>query len=126
MTFDNPYVGKTVKLTEKKVLEKDIEAPAVAYAKRTGGMADKFTSPSKRSVPDRLMTSNEGFVYFIEFKAPGKRATAKQLLDHQKRRELGCVVYVIDDIDEAKAVIDYHNNGFLFHMPGLQGFCYGR
>jgi len=89
-------------------------------------MADKFTSPSKRSVPDRLMTSSEGFVYFIEFKRPGARATAKQLLDHAGRRSLGCVVYVIDSLDDAKEVIDWHNEGNADHMPGLQDFCYGR
>lgn len=38
------------------VLEKTIEAALVKRVKALGGMAEKFTSPAKRSVPDRLVT----------------------------------------------------------------------
>ena len=36
------------------VLEKTIEAALAKRVKALGGMAEKFTSPSKRSVPDRI------------------------------------------------------------------------
>jgi hypothetical protein len=37
------------------MLEKDIEAHLVARVKAKGGIAYKFTSPQRRSVPDRLV-----------------------------------------------------------------------
>jgi hypothetical protein len=40
-----------------------------------------------------------GVVEFVELKAPGKKPTAKQELDHQRRRAVGCVVRVIDSLE---------------------------
>lgn len=78
------------------MLERDIEQYLVRRIKRLGGMAEKFTSPGRRSVPDRLVTLPGGRVVFIELKAPGKKPTENQLRDHQRRRDLGCEVMVID------------------------------
>lgn len=36
------------------MLEKTIEAAHVAHVKKAGGLSLKFTSPQRRSVPDRL------------------------------------------------------------------------
>lgn len=82
------------------MLEKTIEAALVKRVKALGGMCEKFTSPSKRSVPDRLVTLPGGRVIFVELKAPGKKPTAKQEFDHQRRRDLGCDVRVIDDMGQ--------------------------
>lgn len=78
------------------MLERNIEQYLVRRIKRLGGMAEKFTSPGRRSVPDRLVTLPGGRVVFIELKAPGKNPTENQLRDHQRRRDLGCEVMVID------------------------------
>lgn len=78
------------------MLERDIEQYLVRRIKRLGGMAEKFTSPGRRSVPDRLVTLPGGRVVFIELKAPGKNPTENQLRDHHRRRDLGCEVMVID------------------------------
>ena len=88
------------------MLEKDVEDPVCRYARKFGVMAEKFTSPAKRSVPDRLMTFPRDHIVFIEFKAPGKKATDKQQRDHDRRRALGCTVYVCDDIEQGKQIID--------------------
>ncbi len=96
------------KNTPKKLLEKPIEDNVCRYARSLGVMSEKFTSPSKRSVPDRLVTFPRGNIIFIEFKATGKVATPKQLRDHERRRALGCTVYVCDDIKEGRAIIDKH------------------
>lgn len=82
------------------MLEKTIEAALVKRVKALGGMAEKFTSPSKRSVPDRLVTLPGGRMIFVEVKAPGKKPTAKQEFDHQQRRNLGCDVRVIDSMEQ--------------------------
>lgn len=86
------------------MLEKEIEQHLVRRIKRLGGMAEKFTSPGRRSVPDRLVTLPGGHIVFVELKAPGKKPTENQLRDHQRRRDLGCEVLVIDSkegVDDA-------------------------
>jgi len=85
------------------MLEKTIEAALVRRVKSLGGMAEKFTSPSKRSVPDRIVTLPDGRIIFVELKAPGRKPTEKQALDHARRRKLGCDVRVIDSMDTVHA-----------------------
>jgi len=104
----NPLIpDKPIALTrDKPMLEKDVEGNNRTYAKKKGVMFEKFTSPAKRSVPDDILTFPNGLIAFIEYKAPGKRATPKQWLDHQKRRAMGCLVYVVDDPDVGRRVID--------------------
>lgn len=78
-------------------LERDIEKLLVARVKALGGTAEKFTSPGRRSVPDRLVILPPGRVIFVELKSPGKKPTPAQLRDHERRRALGCDVRVIDN-----------------------------
>jgi hypothetical protein len=85
------------------VLERDVERALVARVKSLGGIAEKFTSPSKRSVPDRLVTLPGGVIIFVELKAPGKKPTPKQYADHHRRRALGCDVRVIENLEGAHA-----------------------
>lgn len=85
------------------MLEKTIEAALVARVKSLGGMCEKFTSPGRRSVPDRIVTLPGGRIVFVECKAPGKRPTDLQERDHARRRELGCEVSVIDSVEDARA-----------------------
>jgi len=85
------------------MLEKTIEAALVKRVRALGGMAEKFTSPNKRSVPDRIVTLPNGRIIFVELKAPKKKPTAKQALDHDRRRALGCDVRVIDNMEDVHA-----------------------
>lgn len=85
------------------MLEKDIEAALVRRVKALGGLCEKFTSPGRRSVPDRIVTLPKGRVIFVELKAPGKKPSELQERDHQRRRELGCDVRVIDTMEAANA-----------------------
>jgi len=84
------------------MLEKQIEQVLVKRVKDLGGMCEKFTSPGKRSVPDRLVTLQGGRIIFVECKAPGKEPTLAQQYDHERRRLLGCDVRVIDNIEDAR------------------------
>ena len=85
------------------MLEKVIEAALVKRVKALGGMAEKFTSPNKRSVPDRIVTLPGGVIIFVELKAPGKLPKELQQRDHDIRRALGCDVRVIDRIEGCNA-----------------------
>ena len=84
-------------------LEKDIEAALVKRVKSLGGTAEKFTSPNRRSVPDRLVTLPGGVIVFVEVKRPGGKPTEAQARDHQRRRDLGCRVVVIDNVRDAQS-----------------------
>ena len=76
--------------------ERDIEQALIKRIKLLGGLCEKFVSPSKVGVPDRLICLPGGKVIFCELKAPGEKPTVKQLRDHAKRRALGFTVLVID------------------------------
>jgi len=84
-------------------LEKDVEAALVRRVKALGGLCEKFTSPGRRSVPDRIITMPNGQIIFVELKAPNKKPTDAQLKDHERRRALGCDVRVIDNKEDARA-----------------------
>jgi hypothetical protein len=81
------------------MLERDIEQALVKRVKDLGGKCEKFTSPGRRSVPDRIVTLPGNIIIFVELKAPGKKPTAKQLKDHKERSALGCDVRVIDSLE---------------------------
>ena len=82
------------------MLECDIESALVKRVKELNGLCEKFTSPGRRSVPDRIVTLPGNVVIFVEVKAPGKKPTKLQLRDHQRRRALGCDVRVIDSLEQ--------------------------
>lgn len=88
------------------MLEKTIEKYLVDECKKMGASCDKFTSPQRRSVPDRLICW-KGSAYFVELKATDKKATPNQLRDHEKRRALGMPVLVIN----SKEQVDTFLNG---------------
>ena len=108
LTNDDPMLQLDTKAATapKKLLEKDIEIAVCRYALSRGLKAEKFTTPGRRSVPDRIFSCVNGFVFFIEFKAPGAMATRKQKIDHEDRVRRGFRVFVVDDIDEGRKIID--------------------
>lgn len=88
-------------------LEKYIEGKVCDHAKKLGCLVYKFTSPSRRSVPDRLfiMPGGKG-IFFIEFKRRGCKPTPAQDVEIEKIRKQGTVVRVVDNVDEGKLVIE--------------------
>ena len=85
------------------MLEKDIESALCARVKSLGGLCEKFVSPGRRSVPDRIVILPGGAIVFVEVKAPGKKPTDLQERDHARRKALGCRVVVIDSMESANA-----------------------
>ena len=88
-------------------LEKDIEKHVCYYAKSRNVLAYKFTSPTRRSVPDRLfILPGARGCFFVEFKRLGQRPTAAQEVEIAKIRAQGVSVFVIDNVADGKRVID--------------------
>ena len=90
--------------------EKQIESRLVKGVEKLGGTAEKFTSPARRNVPDRLVTMPKkwhvltGFddvrgaaqISFVECKKEGEKPTHAQRRDHIRRIRMGCKVFVVD------------------------------
>lgn len=89
------------------MLESTLEKRLCRRVAALGGMAEKFTSPGRRSVPDRLVTLPGGITIYVEMKAPGKKPTPLQLKDHERRRALGCDVRVIDSVEAVDAFPEF-------------------
>lgn len=87
------------------MLERNIEAYLVKRCKEIGALCDKFCSPQRRSVPDRLITFG-GRVLFVELKATGARPTPAQVRDHERRRYEGATVVIIDSRTGVDALVD--------------------
>lgn len=88
------------------VREKDVEHTLVTEAKKHGGMAPKFVSPGTVGMPDRIVLLPEGRMGFVELKAPGKKVRAVQQKRHRDLEKLGYRVWVVDNKEGAKEVID--------------------
>ena len=86
--------------------EAKLERRLVDKVRQNGGRAYKFTSPSQRSVPDRICVLPGGKVIFVEMKAPGKKPTPKQAMEIERLRKLGAEVEVIDSKESVDAFID--------------------
>lgn len=87
-------------------LEKNIERAVCDYAKSLGVATYKFTSPARRSVPDRIFIAPGGVIYFVEFKRRGQKATGAQRIEIARLRALGCTVSVVDNVVDGKELVD--------------------
>jgi hypothetical protein len=88
------------------MLEKDIEDRVCRYARSKGMLAYKFTSPARAAVPDRLLLSPRGVIFFIEFKRTGQKATPAQQREHTLMRDHNALVFVVDNVEDGKCLID--------------------
>ena len=58
------------------MLEKEIEQQMRDLVKKRGGLFYKFVSPGNRGVPDRIVITPAGEVWFVELKQPAGRLAA--------------------------------------------------
>lgn len=93
------------------MLERDIEAYLVKRCKEIGALCDKFTSPQRRSVPDRIIVYG-GRVLFVELKATGKKPTEAQVRDHERRRAAGAEVVWLDSKEAVEHLVAQVVNGY--------------
>lgn len=100
-------------------LEKVIEKKVCDYAKSLGMLVYKFTSPARRSVPDRLFILPGGKgVFFVEFKRKGCKPTAAQMVEIEKIRGQELVVLVVDEVEKGKRQVKEIADGKWFlHDP---------
>ena len=87
------------------MLERDIERYLYEEVKKLGGIAYKFTSPGRRSVPDRICVLPGGVVCFVECKSPGKKPTPAQQREITSLTSRGHLVTYVDSKDKIDKLI---------------------
>ena len=83
--------------------ESAVESHFKKRVKERGGYAYKFVSPGHHGVPDRIAVMPDGITIWCEIKAPGETPRDDQVREHQRLRDLGHVVLVLD----TKERVDY-------------------
>lgn len=84
--------------------ESEIESKAKEYAKMRGWLVTKLMRCDVNGWPDCLFI-RRGVVIFIEFKAPGEVPEPHQAKRHREIREHGVAVFVCDDLEEARVIL---------------------
>lgn len=90
--------------------EKDVENYLVQQAKAIGALVRKVSWVGLNHCPDRLIMLPQITVW-VEVKAPGEKPRAGQQREHQRMREHGQIVYVVDcveAVDELVKVLGRH------------------
>jgi hypothetical protein len=90
-------------------LEKKIEQAVCKYGLTLGLAHRKYANPSRRGAPDQIFfrpCKPWTYVFFIEFKSRGKTPTSNQLEEQAFLRALGFQVFVIDNIEDGKRLLD--------------------
>lgn len=91
--------------------EKALEKTFSAYLNQTKKVwVIKLLSTFVKGLPDRLILCRGGYVGFAEIKTTGKKPTKIQTFIHDKLRQLGFVVFVIDDIESRDRAIRFFLN----------------
>lgn len=78
------------------MLEKRIEMYLCRQVKRLNGIPYKFTSPNRRSVPDRHCVFHYKIDVYVECKATDQTPTSSQLREIARLKERECWVVVVD------------------------------
>lgn len=90
--------------------ESDIENYLAFRVRLMGGEVRKVAWVGRRGAPDRFVMlpargRKKPRTFWVELKAPGKKATEAQAREHDRMRRYGEVVYVIDSINSVNEIL---------------------
>lgn len=97
------------------MLEKNIESRLARECRKADALCVKLADTSMAGIPDRMIISKVGLVWFVELKAPGELPRPLQLKRHQDLIMRGCRVCVISSyqqIDELMKEMQELGNAF--------------
>ncbi|NIV93779.1 VRR-NUC domain-containing protein [candidate division KSB1 bacterium] len=80
-------------------LEKEIERHFCSAIETQRGIVVKFTDPTKRGAPDRVVFIF-GVCFFVEFKSPRGKLAKHQIDYAEKLNEQGFKTFLIDSFDK--------------------------
>lgn len=70
------------------------------------GIAYKFVSPQRRSVPDRLCCLPGGYHFFVEVKSEGVAPTKGQVREIKRLQDMEHPVWVVDTKEKVDLILD--------------------
>jgi len=88
-----------------KLSESAIEKAVCRTAKNNGWWAIKMNLMGVTGFPDRMFLGAGMSMFFVEFKAPGKKPRPMQQFMIKKLTNLGFKVYVIDNIEKGNDIV---------------------
>ena len=86
--------------------ESEIERKMVRMVQQRGGLCWKFTSPGTPGVPDRIIITPDGRIYFVELKTEVGRMANIQKWRCEQLQKYRCDVRVLRGMDEVEAFIE--------------------
>lgn len=86
-------------------MEANVEGQTVFRAEEAGYFVRKVSWPGRKSAPDRVFSRADRGTVWIEFKDTGKRATLLQSREHDRMRDAGMEVYVVDTLEKALEIL---------------------
>ena len=90
------------------ISEKDLERTFSDQLNRTKKVwVIKLLSTFIKGLPDRMILCKGGYVGFAEIKTTGKKPTKIQLYIHDKLKDLGFEVFIIDDIESRDRAVSF-------------------
>lgn len=92
------------------MLEKVLETKITKKAKELGFLTYKFSSPANRGVPDKMLISPIGKIFFIEFKSTKGKLTELQKREISNLRNYQIDTYVVRDFDDGLTILDYYHH----------------
>jgi len=90
--------------------EKDIERRLAEQTRARKGMCIKLLSMHIKGLPDRMCLFPKGRIVFVELKTTGQKPKPMQLYIHERIRELGFRVEVIDTLKGVDELINEMTN----------------
>ena len=82
--------------------ESAIEARLVRRVRERGGLCYKFVSPGNRGVPDRLVITPDGRVFFVELKSQTGRLSKLQKFQMSELKARNVDVYVLYSVEHVE------------------------
>ena len=89
-----------------KESEKTIERLLVDTVHKHKGWAIKMICTVISGLPDRLVLLPGGVIFFAELKSTGEKPSPIQLIVHERLRQLGFKVYIIDSTEGVRTILD--------------------
>ncbi len=86
--------------------ERNVEEYLTRSIRELGGLCEKFVSPQKIGIPDRLITY-KGRMHVVELKRPDEFPRESQVRDHLRRLRCGIKVHIIDNREKVDFFIEY-------------------
>lgn len=86
--------------------ETSIEKLVYQHAQTKGFLTPKLSTPGQRYWPDRGIFCPHGYTFFIEFKTTTGKLSGGQERRIKELRDLGYVVYVVDNVEMGKMWVD--------------------